>query len=182
MLCPQCNSKKIVKNGRTHYGKQRFKCHNCGRQFVESPTRQPINQSTRELIDKLLLERVSLAAIARVTEVSLRWLQYYVNQKYYQVPKSVEVTKKKPGRLMIQMDEMWSDVGSKANKQWIWLAIDATTREIVGVHIGDRSSQSAKQLWQSLPPVYRQCAMCYTDFWEGYEQVLPNKRHQAVPM
>ncbi len=47
---------------------------------------------------------------------------------------------------MIQMDEMWSYVGSKANKQWIWLAIDATTREIVGVHIGDRSSQSAKQL------------------------------------
>ena len=126
--------------------KQRFKCHNCGRQFVESPTRQPINHSTRELIDKLLLERVSLAAIARVTGVSLRWLQYYVNQKYYQVPKSVEVTKKKPGRLMIQMDEMWSYVGSKANKQWIWLAIDETTREIVGVHIGDRKASISKTI------------------------------------
>jgi hypothetical protein len=44
---------------------------------------------------------------------------------------------------------MWSYVGSKENKQWIWLAIDATTREIVGVFIGDRSSQSAKQLWRS---------------------------------
>jgi transposase-like protein len=94
MHCPKCNSNNIVKNGRTHYGKQRFKCYNCGRQFVESPTRQPIDNSTRELIDKLLLERVSLAAITRVTGVSLRWLQYYVNQKYYQVPKSVEVTKK----------------------------------------------------------------------------------------
>jgi transposase-like protein len=94
MHCPKCNSNNIVKNGRTHYGKQRFKCHNCGRQFVESPTRQPIDNSTRELIDKLLLERVSLAAIARVTGVSARWLQHYVNQKYYQVPKFVEVTKK----------------------------------------------------------------------------------------
>ncbi len=75
---------------------------------------------------------------------------------------------------------MWSYVGSKANKQWIWLAIDATTREIVGVYIGDRSSQSAKHLWRSLPPVYRQCAVCYTDFWEAYEQVLPSKRHHAV--
>nr|WP_127011276.1 hypothetical protein [Chlorogloeopsis fritschii] len=74
--------------------KTRFKCHNCRRQFVESPTRQPIDNSTRELIDKLLLERVSLAAIARVTGVSTRWLQYYVNQKYYQVLKVVEVTKK----------------------------------------------------------------------------------------
>ncbi|WP_083492855.1 IS1 family transposase [Lyngbya aestuarii] len=25
-------------------------------------------------------------------------------------------------------DEMWSYVRSKAKKQWIWLAIDATTR------------------------------------------------------
>ncbi|WP_442935846.1 hypothetical protein [Nostoc sp.] len=72
-----------------HYGKQRLKCQNCGRQFVENPTRQPINDSTRELIDKLLLERVSLAAIAGVIGVSLRWLQYHVNQKYYQVNKSV---------------------------------------------------------------------------------------------
>ncbi|WP_190944774.1 IS1 family transposase [Nostoc flagelliforme] len=83
MHCPKCNSNKIVKNGRTHYGTQRFKCQKCGRQFVESPTRQPINHSKRELIDKLLLERLSKAAITRVTGVSLRWLQYYVNQKYY---------------------------------------------------------------------------------------------------
>lgn len=48
------------------------------------------------------------------------------------------------------------------------------------VYIDDRSSQSAKQLWQALPPVYRQCAVCYTDFWEAYEQVLPSKRHRAV--
>lgn len=75
---------------------------------------------------------------------------------------------------------MWSCVGSKANKQWIWLAIDATTGEIVGVYIGSSSSQSAKQLWQSLPPVYRQCAVCYMDFWEANEQVLPSKRHQPV--
>lgn len=180
MHCPKCNSNNIVKNGCTHYGKQRFKCKSCGRQFVENPTRQPIDNSKRELIDKLLLERVSLRAIARVTGVSLRWLQYYVNQKYYQVPKNVEVTQKKPGRLTIQIDEMWSYVWSKANKQWIWLAIDATTREIVGVYIGDRSGQSAKQLWRSLPPVYRQCAVCYTDFWEAYEQILPSTRHKAV--
>lgn len=75
---------------------------------------------------------------------------------------------------------MWSFVGCKDNKLWIWLALDADTREIVGVFVGDRSRQAAKQLWHSLPAVYRQCAICYTDFWEAYEQVLPSKRHQAV--
>ncbi|WP_082209851.1 IS1 family transposase [Fischerella sp. PCC 9605] len=37
--------------------------------------------------------------------------------------------------MIVQIDEIWSYVGTKANKQWIWLAIDATTREIVGVYI-----------------------------------------------
>jgi len=51
---------------------------------------------------------------------------------------------------------------------------------IIGVFVGDRSRQSAKKLWEFLPAVYRQCAMCYTDFWEAYKQVLPSKRHRAV--
>lgn len=80
----------------------------------------------------------------------------------------------------MQLDEMWSFVGNKRFKQWIWLALDADTREVIGVYIGDRSRQSAQQLWQSLPAVYRQCAVAYTDFWEAYQSVLPSKRHYAV--
>jgi Transposase and inactivated derivatives, IS1 family len=80
----------------------------------------------------------------------------------------------------MQLDEMWSFVRNKRFKQWIWLALDANTREIVGVYIGDRSRKSAQRLWESLPGVYRQCAVAYTDFWEAYQSVLPSKRHHAV--
>jgi len=45
---------------------------------------------------------------------------------------------------------------------------------------GDRSRQSAKKLWASLPGVYRQCAVAYTDFWESYKTVIPSKRHRPV--
>lgn len=75
---------------------------------------------------------------------------------------------------------MWSFVSNKGNKQWVWLSLDVETKEILGVQVGDRSQVSAKKLWLSLPPVYRQCAVSYTDFWEAYEQVIPSKRHQAV--
>lgn len=54
-----------------------------------------IGQETKDLIDKLLLERVSLAGIARVTGVSEQWLQTYVNALYKAVPKEVEVWQKK---------------------------------------------------------------------------------------
>lgn len=53
MNCPKCHSKQIVKYGHTHYGKQRFRCQECKRQFVENPTRQPVDEHTRELIEKL---------------------------------------------------------------------------------------------------------------------------------
>ena len=128
----------------------------------------------------MLLEKIPLAGIVRVTDVSEPWLQGYVNEKYASVPRQVKVRFKKKGRLTIECDEAWSFVGSKGNKQWIWLAIDKKTREIVGVYVGDRSRAGARGLWASLPSVYRQCAVAYTDFWEAYEQVIPSQRHQAV--
>ena len=53
---------------------------------------------------------------------------------------------------------------NKGNKQWVWLAKDVKTREIVGVYIGARDEKAARKLWNSLPSVYRQCAVAYTDF------------------
>jgi transposase-like protein len=95
--CPNCHCYRIVKNGHIHNGKQRLKCHGCGRQFVEQPTKKVIDQTTRDMIDRLLLERISLAGIARVVQVSQQWLQSYVNQKYACVPRQVQVSSKKKG-------------------------------------------------------------------------------------
>ena len=75
---------------------------------------------------------------------------------------------------------MWSFVNDKGNKQWIWLGLDVATREIIEVHIGARSEHGARQLWDSLPGAYRQCAVAYTDFWDAYGSVFPKKRHKAV--
>lgn len=95
--CPNCTSAHTVKNGRIHTGKQRFRCQACGRQFVVQPTKKVIDKATRELIDRLLLERISLAGIARAVEVSETWLQQYVNEKYAGVRREVEVMPKKRG-------------------------------------------------------------------------------------
>jgi len=169
-----------VKNGSIHTGKQKYQCNSCGRQFVANPQNAPIATDTKDLIDKLLLEKIPLAGIVRATGVSERWLQYYVNDKYAHVPQQVQVTAKKKGRLTIECDEMWSFVQNKGNKQWIWLALDVDTKEIVGVYVGARDQTGAQGLWDSLPPVYRQCAVAYTDFWAAYAAILPAKRQRAV--
>ena len=75
---------------------------------------------------------------------------------------------------------MWSYVVNKKNKIWIWLAKDRDMKEIVGCYIGSRDKKGAKGLWESLPGVYRQCAVCYTDFWSAYDEIFPSKRHVSV--
>jgi insertion element IS1 protein InsB len=180
LICPTCGSDDIMKNGTTRRGKQNYKCRDCGRQFVENPQWKPIEPDSKAMIDRLLLERVPLAGIARVMQVSESWLQGYVNAVYAAVPQAVQVQAKDKGRLEVQMDELWSFVDDKGNKQWVWLAIDVETREIVGCYIGNRSGASAIALWESLPGVYRQCAVIYTDYWDAYPTALPSKRHQAV--
>ncbi len=95
--CPKCSSSRTVKNGRIHNGKQRFLCRECGRQFVEHRQKKVIDSTTRQLIDRLLLERISLAGIARAVQVSEQWLQTYVNEKYASVPRQVDVSAKKRG-------------------------------------------------------------------------------------
>ena len=108
--CPNCKSKDVVKNGFIHNGNQNHKCKTCGRQFVEAPRQKIISEETKALIDKLLLEKIPLAGIARVCNVSETWLQDYVNRKYEAIPQQVNVSAKKKGRLTIQCDEMWWSV------------------------------------------------------------------------
>ena len=75
---------------------------------------------------------------------------------------------------------MWSFVGKRANKQWIWIAMDARTRQVIAFHDGDRRRDSAKQLWARIPLVYREQAMFHTDQYEAYMGVIPAQRHRAI--
>ncbi|MBJ7899138.1 MAG: IS1 family transposase, partial [Cyanobacteria bacterium RI_101] len=46
LSCPHCHSQKIVKNGSIHNGKKKYRCKNCGRQFIENPTKKYIDDQT----------------------------------------------------------------------------------------------------------------------------------------
>jgi transposase-like protein len=103
--CPDCHTDHVIKNGTIHSGKPKFACKQCGRQFVEDPQWRVITDETKAIIDRLLLERISLAGIARVMQVSESWLQTYVNEQYRHTSRKVRVRSKK-GRLTIECDEL----------------------------------------------------------------------------
>jgi transposase-like protein len=84
--CPRCGAAHVVRNGASPSGTPTFRCRPCGRRFVVAPRKGPISGARRELIGRLLAERLSLRAIARAAGVSRSWLQSFVNGLYDATP------------------------------------------------------------------------------------------------
>ena len=181
---PQCGLSHSKRNGHTHYGKQNHQCLSCGRQFVEDSQR--ITEADRAMIKRLLLERLSLLGICRVMGISLRWLLSFVAEVYEALPDDLNVRlppspadQVKLPRLQAEADEMWSFVGRKSNKQWVWIAIDVESTQVMAFYVGDRSRKSARKRWERIPLIYRQQATFDTADWEAYKGIIPEARHQV---
>jgi transposase-like protein len=80
--CPRCRGTHVVRNGLTHSGTPGFLCRACDRRFVVAPLKVPVSQEKKDLVLRLLGERMAIRAIARVTGLSRSWLQRFVNALY----------------------------------------------------------------------------------------------------
>jgi IS1 family transposase len=127
-------------------------CKDCGRQFVDCFEQHLVSDETRDLIERLWLERLSLRGIYRAVKVGLKWLLGFIVTCFETLPDHLNVQPISCDqdvmiqRLEVEADEMASFVQKKSNKQWIWLAMDVKTRQIIAFHVGDRSRKSAKKL------------------------------------
>ena len=145
-----------------------------------------ISEDTRVFIERLLVERISLRGICRAVGVSLKWLLGVLVQCFEALPEHLHVQPVTGHgnvmirRLEVEADEMRSFVQKKAHKQWIWIAKDATTRQVIAFHVGDRSRKSARRLWAKMPLAYRQHATFHTDQHVVYEGVIPAAQHRAI--
>ena len=78
----------------------------------------------------------------------------------------------------LELDQLWSFVRRRSNKQWVWLALCRRTRQVVAYAVGCRGERTCRRLWDRVPPAYRR-GLCFTDFWEAYRKVVPPDQHCA---
>ena len=163
-VCPACGSNRYKKNGHTRHGKQNHQCKACERQLSATADDRLIADEQRKRIEQLLCERIALRGICRAVGVSLTWLLHFLVECFTACPDDLHVqlsgqpSEVVVSRLEAEADERWSFVQKKANKQWMWIAMDAKTRQIIAFHVGDRSGESGKALWAHIPMVYREQA------------------------
>jgi transposase-like protein len=85
--CFYCGSTNIVKNGKTYIGKSRGKCKDCGKQFVFNRSYGCLNDKEKELISRLLLERISLEGISRVLSIPIHRIYGFLDEVYEEIAK-----------------------------------------------------------------------------------------------
>jgi transposase-like protein len=70
LTCCHCGSEHLVCNGLTRNGKQRYRCHECGRSSRENPQPNGYTNEQREIILAAYGERSSLRGLTRTFGVS----------------------------------------------------------------------------------------------------------------
>ena len=127
--CRTCGSKEMVKNGHDYKGAQKYHCRNCGRCGTLQPQRG-YGKVVRAQVKQAVLERLSLRGIERLLGVSRRtvspWLVGWMEQ---QPALSSSLL---PAQLddILELDELWSFVGSETQERWLWLALCRRTRQV----------------------------------------------------
>jgi insertion element IS1 protein InsB len=78
-----------------------------------------------------------------------------------------------------EADETWSFLKTKANNQWVWLALDVDFRQVIAFYDGDRSRKSAGKLWNCISQEYRVQATFHKEDREAYKKVIPAAQYRV---
>lgn len=176
--CPSCGSQDIVKNGTDYKGFQKYHCHQCGG-YGTLQAKARYSPKAKEQVLKTYQERASMRGIRRIFGVVPKTLLRWIKEALQQLPALEQTLALAHLDDVLELDELWSYVFKKTNKQWVWLALCRRTWQIVAYVIGDRSEQSCRQLWQRIPDSYKLCRSS-SDFWDAYQKVFSAQTHQSV--
>ena len=178
-VCPQCKSPKYKKNGHIHNGKQNHHCHNCGRQFVQCFEQYLIAEDKRRLIERLLLERLSLRGICRAVGVTLKWLLGFLVQCFAALPGHLHVQPVSCQhdvliqRLEVEADEMASFVHSTSAHRYQGSCPGRSSHHQSGARLATPSMRQGK----AMTDFFRHCQVVGDDMVTRQQQA--RSRHDC---
>ena len=127
IICPACHSANIVRNGKKRNGPQNYLCKNCARQFISDheKTYRGALWFIPELIKMMLVRGSGIRDICYTLGVSMWKVLKTLESCAYEIkPKQKHYDR-------LEVDELWTYVGSKKSKQWLIYAYHRGSGEIV---------------------------------------------------
>jgi insertion element IS1 protein InsB len=172
-----------VRDGHAPNGKQKYRCHTCGRRSRENPTSNAYLEARREEILHASQERSSLRGLTHTFGVSRATVSSWITKS--SATSSLTDHPARPGPRGSHFRDTGpgrtdgSFVLKKAHDSWMWIALCRKTRQVVAYAVRDRSKKTCQRLWEAIPQEYRQ-GHYFTDFLRVYASVIPEEQHTAV--
>ncbi len=171
ITCPSCSSRNIKKNGTTANRKQKYRCQECGRQFITNYTYRGCLSLLRDLVVPMTMTSSGIRDIARVLSMSTQTVMKTIRERAARVAEP-----RVPPRIKdLEIDEFWSFIKKKSEQCWCWYGLNRATTRIAAYVLGRRTDESCRQLRSKLAG----CTVThfYTDDWQSYAKTLPAARH-----
>ena len=108
----------MVKNGHDYKGAQKYHCRHCGRYGTLQPQRG-YSEAVRAQVKRAVLERLSLRGIGRLLGISRRTVSRWLVRWMEQQPAVSNSLLPAQMDDVLELDELWSFVGSKAQSGWV---------------------------------------------------------------
>ena len=172
LCCPRCHGQSIKKNGTKRYGKQNYLCKDCSRQFIgdHNLTYIGCRSNIIKIILKMLVRNCGIRDISEITGCSRYKVQKVLKTSQH------HVLPEKNHYDTLEIDEIWTFVGSKKNKVWLIYAYDRGSGEIVTYAWGKRDITTVRELearLNELKITYGNIAM---DKWQSFVEVFGSEK------
>ena len=168
---------EVVRHGHTKGGNQRYRCLACKHTFCLNPGTTAHSEEFKKQVYAASQERAWMRGVCRIFGISRNTLSAWLKKKALELPPLSSTLAAARRGDKLEMDELWSFVLHKGNQRWVWLVLCRRTRQVLAAAIGGRDAATCQRLWSRIPEGYRK-KYIYTDFYETYFAVLPEKQHR----
>lgn len=169
-ICPNCKSKKIIKNGFTKNRKQQYYCKSCNTRSIDYYTNKACCKNINSSIIQLIKEGIGIRSTARILSIS----NTTVLKRIISIAKSIKAPPISSGQIY-EVDEMRSFISNKSRPIWIVYAFQRKTKKVVSFAIGKRTLRTLGMVINTL--LHSKAKRIYTDGLRHYKSLVEKTIH-----
>lgn len=172
MNCKKCNASNCIKKGKRSE-KQRYYCKMCCISFQDSYSYKAYQNSTNNLIVKLLKESCGVLSISRIIGIS----KNTVLSRIISVGKQIKSPNFTKFGCKYEVDEMFIKIANGKSQNWLTYAIEQKTKTVIGFCVGSKSIINIKPILDRV--LLLNPKRVYTDRLPLYRSIIPKNVHKV---
>lgn len=172
LLCPSCNSKEIIKNGRTKNKKQQYFCKKCRKRCIDYYTYKACQPNINPQVITFTKEGLGIRSTARVLNISTTTLLKRIVDIAQNIPQPV-ISKGKT----YEVDEIRTFLKRKNKLIWIVYALEKESKKVVSFCVGARTNKTLNVVLKTL--CFAEAKRVFTDGLKNYGYLIAKAVHKV---